>query len=128
MPVKYRNPSAGKKCDGVCDKCHKYSEFLFHNIGTFCEKCVSQIKKFRVRKTNFFKMDYCTICHKRPNYLYKINYGFCKKCLGKIGKRERSRRKEESFKNKRVTRRLHKKLNISTLDPKEAKKKEKELK
>jgi len=128
MPVKYKNPSAGKRCDGVCDYCGNYSEFIFHSFGTFCEKCCSNMKKFKVRVPNFFKTDYCLLCHARPSYLWRVNYGFCRRCMHRIGVKTRIHRDEERKTTKRKLRKINKKIKYRELTPKEAEKKEKEMK
>jgi len=137
MSAKFKNRSAGKNCDGVCDKCNNYSEFLFWNIATFCEKCVNRmsgLQSMRVSKKlilpvdNSLRLDYCTMCNARPTKLLRVNFGICRSCLKKFGDKHKRTAKDEIEKTKDIMNNYRRKVGLKTLTDEEARKRLQDMK
>ena len=89
----YRNPNAGKKCGGRCEKCGRNADFLIHCMGVFCSECKDQWQdrigkkahKYFLKKSNLFNTEWCTLCRKRDKDMWSVNFSFCKGCLARLG-------------------------------------------
>jgi len=118
MPTReFKNLSRGKHCDGVCDLCNNYSQFLFHGLGIFCKRCANNLSdnvmkkhKLVMRKDNIFLFEYCSVCHRREKVMYTINFGFCKDCMHKTGRKDTAMRKEEQTKDQQIARNLQRRF------------------
>ena len=138
MSVKYRNKSAGQKCDGVCDKCNNYSGLIIHNVSTFCQRCVDRLsglehnmnikRKLLLPVDNLMKLDYCTMCNARPIKLIRVNYGICRDCLKKFGRKYQRSSNEQLDKTKGILNRYRRKIGLKTLTEEEANKRLSDMK
>lgn len=130
----YKNPCAGQKAGGTCDRCRNDVDFLFHNLGVFCRKCtmkmsetLKQHKKFVAPAHNFLKLQYCENCHRRDATMYKVNFSFCRKCVKDVAHKFKVNRDEIQTETMDRIKRYERKTSSKYLSPAEAMKKEREL-
>lgn len=130
MQKKWVNPKAGQKCGGVCDKCHRSKEFIWHGIGVMCESCAEKVdsRKLRLPFKNHILTEHCVMCSKREETMYRVNWGFCPDCLRKQGIKFNRTKNEEAKKTMRNLKKFEEKTNSQTLNEEEAEKQYKEAK
>jgi len=125
----YKNPNAGKKCGGICDKCEKESVFLVHGLAYFCDLhktkmdwAINAKRKYALKVPNFMMQKSCVFCMRRDTTIWQVNFSFCKKCIQKMGKFDHQNANEIARKDKFYMDKFKKKTDFREMSEEEVEK------